>query len=79
MLGRRECNSIRIVNWLFNLKFCNFLQIISPHILYLNPKLVVEQLQIWRLITNFLYFRNLGKHSFTFSQFGLLLSWKQGL
>ncbi|KAJ0787783.1 putative derlin, Rhomboid-like superfamily [Helianthus annuus] len=44
------------------------LEIISPHILYLNPKLVVEQLQIWRLITNFLYFRNLGKHS-----------WKQGL
>ncbi|KAI3741050.1 hypothetical protein L1987_58717 [Smallanthus sonchifolius] len=35
------------------------LEIISPHILYLHPKLVLKQYQIWRLITNFLYFRNM--------------------
>ncbi|KAG6419038.1 hypothetical protein SASPL_121246 [Salvia splendens] len=33
------------------------LDIISPYDLYLNPKLVVKQYQIWRVITNFLYFR----------------------
>lgn len=36
------------------------LQIISPHNLYLNPILVVKQYQLWRLITNFLYFRKIG-------------------
>ncbi|KAJ0921059.1 putative derlin, Rhomboid-like superfamily [Helianthus debilis subsp. tardiflorus] len=53
------------------------LEIISPHILYLNPKLVVEQLQIWRLITNFLYFRNLDLdflfHMFFLSRYCKLL------
>ncbi|MBA0658916.1 hypothetical protein Goklo_011092 [Gossypium klotzschianum] len=37
------------------------LEIISPYHLYLNPKLVVKQYQFWRLITNFLYFRKMGK------------------
>ncbi|KAF2587133.1 hypothetical protein F2Q70_00034801, partial [Brassica cretica] len=36
-----------------------FLQIISPYNLYLNPTLVVKQYQFWRLVTNFLYFRNM--------------------
>ncbi|KAG6416506.1 hypothetical protein SASPL_123936 [Salvia splendens] len=36
------------------------LDIISPYDLYLNPKLVVKQYQIWRVITNFLYFRKMG-------------------
>jgi Derlin-2/3 len=36
------------------------LDIISPYHLYLNPKLVVQQYEIWRLVTNFLYFRKMG-------------------
>lgn len=35
-------------------------QIISPYHLYLNPKLVVQHYEIWRLVTNFLYFRKMG-------------------
>ncbi|CAN6690102.1 unnamed protein product [Malus baccata var. baccata] len=35
------------------------LDIISPHNLYLNPNLVVKQYQLWRLVTNFLYFRKM--------------------
>jgi hypothetical protein len=37
------------------------LQIISPYHLYLNPKLVVQHYEIWRLVTNFLYFRKMGR------------------
>ena len=49
---------------LFNLLVCSWsvgssAQIISPYHLYLNPKLVV-QYEIWRLVTNFLYFRKMG-------------------
>ena len=40
--------------------FCLFLQIISPYNLYLNPNLVIKQYQLWRLVTNFLYFRKMG-------------------
>ncbi|AQK61556.1 derlin2 [Zea mays] len=36
------------------------LEIISPYHLYLNPKLVVQHYEIWRLVTNFLYFRKMG-------------------
>ncbi|XP_073154927.1 derlin-2.2 [Henckelia pumila] len=35
------------------------LDIISPYDLYLNPKLVVKHYQIWRVFTNFLYFRKM--------------------
>lgn len=35
------------------------LEIISPYSLYLNPKLVVQKFEIWRLITNLFYFRKL--------------------
>uniref|UniRef100_A0A2N9ISD6 Derlin n=1 Tax=Fagus sylvatica TaxID=28930 RepID=A0A2N9ISD6_FAGSY len=35
------------------------LDIISPYNLYLNPTLVVKQYQLWRLVTNFLYFRKM--------------------
>ncbi|CAL5412002.1 unnamed protein product [Camellia sinensis] len=35
------------------------LDIISPHNLYLHPKLVVKHYQFWRLVTNFLYFRKM--------------------
>jgi Derlin-2/3 len=41
-------------------------QIISPYHLYLNPKLVVQQYEIWRLVTNFLYFRKMGMRSISF-------------
>ncbi|RWW82175.1 hypothetical protein BHE74_00009378, partial [Ensete ventricosum] len=37
------------------------LEIISPYNLYLNPKLIVQQYEIWRLVTNFLYFRKMGR------------------
>ncbi|KAI4312006.1 hypothetical protein MLD38_036865 [Melastoma candidum] len=35
------------------------LDIISPHSLYLHPRLVFKHYQFWRLITNFLFFRNM--------------------
>ncbi|VVB12157.1 unnamed protein product [Arabis nemorensis] len=35
------------------------LEIISPYNLYLNPTLVVKHYQLWRLVTNFLYFRKM--------------------
>ncbi|KAL0353245.1 UNVERIFIED_CONTAM: Derlin-2.2 [Sesamum angustifolium] len=35
------------------------LDIISPYDLYLNPRLVVKHYQVWRIITNFLYFRQM--------------------
>ncbi|CAA7394424.1 unnamed protein product [Spirodela intermedia] len=35
------------------------LEIISPYSLYLNPKLVVRRYEIWRLVTNFLFFGKL--------------------
>jgi len=48
-------------SWL--ILFLVVLQIISPYHLYLNPRLVVKQYQFWRLVTNFLYFRKMGKVS----------------
>jgi Derlin-2/3 len=45
------------------------LQIISPYHLYLNPRLVVKQYQFWRLVTNFLYFRKMGKIFLLFTVF----------
>lgn len=42
-------------------------QIISPYHLYLNPKLVVQHYEIWRLVTNFLYFRKMGMRLLPFS------------
>ncbi|CAA6668718.1 unnamed protein product [Spirodela intermedia] len=35
------------------------LEIISPYDLYLNPKFVLQRYELWRLITNFLYFRKM--------------------
>ncbi|CAI0468257.1 unnamed protein product [Linum tenue] len=35
------------------------LDIIAPSHLYLNPRLVVQKYEFWRLITNFLYFRKM--------------------
>lgn len=35
------------------------LDIISPHKLYLNPQLVVGHYEIWRLVTNFFFFRKM--------------------
>ncbi|CAA3009347.1 derlin- [Olea europaea subsp. europaea] len=35
------------------------LEIISPYDLYLNPVLVVKHYQVWRIVTNFLYFRKM--------------------
>ncbi|KAF6162893.1 hypothetical protein GIB67_021042 [Kingdonia uniflora] len=39
------------------------LEIISPYHLYLNPTLVVRQYELWRLVTNFLYFRKMGNNA----------------
>ncbi|KAI4963376.1 hypothetical protein ZWY2020_015416 [Hordeum vulgare] len=36
------------------------LETISLYHLYLNPKVVVQPYEIWRLVTNFLYFRKMG-------------------
>ncbi|KAJ6843528.1 derlin-2.2-like [Iris pallida] len=46
------------------------LEIISPYHLYLNPTLVVKQYEIWRLITNFFYFRKMD-FDFLFHMFFL--------
>ncbi|KAF8391525.1 hypothetical protein HHK36_023830 [Tetracentron sinense] len=37
------------------------LEIITPYNLYLNPTRVVQNYELWRLITNFLYFRKMGE------------------
>ncbi|GMH05320.1 hypothetical protein Nepgr_007160 [Nepenthes gracilis] len=46
------------------------LEIISPHNLYLNPKLVMKRYEFWRLVTNFLYFRKMDLN-FLFHMFFL--------
>ncbi|KAM6156102.1 derlin-3 [Rhynchocyon petersi] len=42
------------------------LDVISPFQLYFNPHLVFRRFQVWRLVTNFLFFGPLG-HSFFFN------------
>ncbi|GJM97271.1 hypothetical protein PR202_ga14187 [Eleusine coracana subsp. coracana] len=49
------------------------LEIISPYHLYLNPKLVVQQYEIWRLVTNFLYFRKMGMIPYISETFARIL------
>jgi len=64
MLLSRPSPVARISNLLFFSPVgCPGLQIISPYHLYLNPKLVVQHYEIWRLVTNFLYFRKMGMRS----------------
>lgn len=36
------------------------LELISPFQIYFNPDLIFNQLQVWRLITNFLFFGTIG-------------------
>ncbi|KAG8597212.1 hypothetical protein GDO81_002197 [Engystomops pustulosus] len=36
------------------------MELISPFQIYFNPDLIFKRLQIWRLVTNFLYFGQLG-------------------
>lgn len=38
------------------------LQVISAYDVYLNSTLIIQEYQVWRLITNFFYFGKLGKH-----------------
>lgn len=40
------------------------IDLVSPFQLYFNPILIVEQYQLWRLITTFLYFGNVGFNFF---------------
>ncbi|XP_077242187.1 derlin-2.2-like [Tasmannia lanceolata] len=47
-----------------------------PRHLYLNPILVVRRYEIWRLITNFLYFGKM-EMDFIFNMFRLVLYCKQ--
>jgi len=47
------------------------LEIITPLSVYFNTKLIFQQLQVWRLLTNFLYFGTLGL-DFIFHMFFLL-------
>lgn len=41
-------------------QYCAHLQVISPFYLYFNTKLIVYKHEYWRLLTNFLYFGNVG-------------------
>nr|BAH71073.1 ACYPI002031 [Acyrthosiphon pisum] len=36
------------------------LDVVSPFQLYFNPLLILKQFQVWRLITTFLFFGNIG-------------------
>ncbi|ONK65880.1 uncharacterized protein A4U43_C06F1920 [Asparagus officinalis] len=53
------------------------LEIISPYNLYLNANLVVQRWEVWRLVTNFLYFRRMDLdflfHMFFLAQYCKLL------
>ncbi|XP_075132072.1 derlin-3 isoform X2 [Leptodactylus fuscus] len=42
------------------------MELVSPFQIYFNPDLIFKRLQIWRLVTNFLYFGQLG-FSFLFN------------
>jgi hypothetical protein len=35
-------------------------QIITPFNVYFNPRYIYQKMELWRLVTNFLYFGNLG-------------------
>ena len=39
------------------------LELISPYTVYFNRRLIVEKLQLWRLLTNFFFFGNLGMYN----------------
>lgn len=36
------------------------LQIITPFTMYFNARLIFQKYELWRLLTNFLFFGNLG-------------------
>ena len=36
-------------------------QIITPFNVYFNPRYIYQKGELWRLVTNFLYFGNLGE------------------
>ncbi|ELU04051.1 hypothetical protein CAPTEDRAFT_159615 [Capitella teleta] len=40
------------------------LEILTPFQLYFNPELIFKQFQIWRLLTNFMFFGNIGFNFF---------------
>ncbi|XP_020833320.1 derlin-3 isoform X5 [Phascolarctos cinereus] len=55
------------------------LELITPFQLYFNPDLIFRKFQVWRLVTNFLFFGPLGfsfffNMLFLFQLFGLLAS-----
>lgn len=35
-------------------------QIITPFNIYFNPRYIYQKMELWRLVTNFLYFGTLG-------------------
>ncbi len=37
------------------------MQIITPFNIYFNARLIFQKWELWRLITNFLYFGNIGQ------------------
>lgn len=45
------------------------LQVITPFDVYLNSKLVIQDYEVWRLITNFFYFGKLGSYLHPLLQF----------
>jgi len=44
--------------------FAVFLEVVTPFQLYFNPSLIFYKFQVWRLITPFLFFGNLGFNFF---------------
>ena len=36
------------------------LQVITPVMIYFNPRLIFQNMELWRLFTNFLFFGSLG-------------------
>ena len=36
-------------------------QIITPFNVYFNPRYIYQKMELWRLVTNFLYFGTLGE------------------
>ena len=40
------------------------MQIISPYAVYFNRSRIVKELEVWRLISSYFYFGNLGRNGY---------------
>lgn len=39
---------------------CGWLQVITPYHIYFNAWLILQKMELWRLLTNFFFFGSLG-------------------